>query len=105
MNPASIFASIPDHIPEEITEKIVNARSVRIERILSCGHTSPLSGWYDQEENEWVIVLQGAGTITFANGDTVHLVPGGYLNIPRHTRHRVSWTDPAEVTVWLAVFY
>ncbi|MFP4444907.1 MAG: cupin domain-containing protein [Desulfosudaceae bacterium] len=105
MNPASIFASIPDPIPEEISEKIINSRGVRIERILSKGHASPLSGWYDQEENEWVIVLQGAGTITFENGNEVHLAPGDYVNIPKHARHRVSWTEPAEVTVWLAVFY
>ena len=27
------------------------------------------------------------------------------LNIPKHRKHWVSWTDPNRVTIWLAVFY
>jgi len=101
----NIHDDLPVELPGEVFTDLLNAGSVRIERILSRGQTSPESGWYDQDEHEWVLVLQGAGELTFASGERVRLGPGDYLNIPAHTRHRVSWTDPDQTTVWLAVFY
>lgn len=89
----------------EVFEDFVKSGDVRIERILSKGQASPEPGWYDQDENEWVIVLQGGGRLAFDDGSEVELNAGGYINIPAHTKHRVSWTDPEQVTVWLAVFY
>lgn len=68
-------------------------------------HTSPALGWYDQDENEWVMVIEGSGTIEFDDGVSVTLDRGDYLNIPAHRKHKVSWTDPSRVTIWLAVFY
>lgn len=86
-------------------DDLIRHRHIRIERILSKGQTSPESGWYDQDEHEWMVVLQGAGTIAFEDGSEVKLAAGDYLNIPARQRHKVSWTDPETVTVWLAVFY
>ncbi len=31
--------------------------------------------------------------------------PGDFVNIPAHKKHRVEWTTPDELTIWLAVFY
>lgn len=101
----NLFADIPETLREELFEDIFSAEGVRIERILSRGQTSPDSGWYDQDENEWVVVLQGAGRILLEDGTEVLLKKGDYLNIPKHKKHRVAWTEPNEVTVWLAVFY
>jgi cupin 2 domain-containing protein len=78
---------------------------VRIERIVSSGQTSPESGWYDQNENEWVIVLEGFGTIQFEDGSEITLKKGDFVNIPAHTKHKVSETDKNNITIWLAVFY
>lgn len=105
MNVNNLFKAIPDALPDELFKDLVAADGVRVERILSQGHSSPASGWYDQDENEWVVVLQGAGKIAFEDGSEVLLSPGDYLNIPKHVKHRVSWTEPDAVTVWLAVFY
>ena len=102
---ANINDLIPDDLGAEAYNDIVRTPGVRIERIVSMGHTSPESGWYDQEENEWVIVLQGSGTLTFEDGSTAHLSKGDHINIPAHRKHRVSWTDPTQLTIWLAVFY
>lgn len=102
---ANLHDNLPADLPQEVFTDLLSAGSVRIERILSHGHTSPATGWYDQDEHEWVMVLQGEGELTFANGDVVRLSPGDYLNIPAHTRHKVSWTDPAQITLWLAVLY
>jgi cupin 2 domain-containing protein len=101
----NIFSSIPENINNEIFEDIVNGKNVRIERIVSYGHSSPESGWYDQVENEWVIVLKGSGSLLFENGDKIVLSQGDYLNIPAHAKHKVIWTSPYEATIWLAVFY
>ena len=105
MSRGDLYADIPAHLPAELFEQILGAGSVRIERIVSRGHTSPGSGWYDQDSNEWVLVLRGAGRIQFEDGAEVTLEPGQYLDIKAHRRHRVSWTDPENATVWLAVFY
>lgn len=33
------------------------------------------------------------------------LMPGDFIDISAHRRHRVEWTTPEEPTIWLAVFY
>lgn len=101
----NIFSTIPENPGKELFDQVLQHGSVRIERIISKGHTSPDEGWYDQRENEWVMVLEGSGSIQFEDGREVTLGKGDYLNIPCHARHRVSWTDPDQLTVWLAVFY
>ena len=102
---ANLLANIPDAIPNEIFQDIVRTDTIRIERILSQGHSSPETGWYDQDENEWVLVLSGYGVIEFENGDAIKLKPGDYLNIKAHQKHKVKSTSPNETTVWLAIFY
>lgn len=105
MKTSNIFANIPKEIEEELFENIVSKENINIKRIISYGHTSPDSGWYDQDYNEWVILLQGEAIISFNNGDEVRLKPGDYINIPSHTKHKVSWTKPNTKSVWLAIFY
>ena len=105
----NIFSSLPSDLNHEFFEELLraeNARTLRIERIVSKGHTSPETGWYDQEEHEWVLVLEGTGTLLFAEGDRqVTLRKGDYLHIPAHTKHKVIRTEPEELTIWLAVHY
>jgi cupin 2 domain-containing protein len=101
----NIFSSLPETFEKELVDELVQSGSLRIERIVSRGHASPTDGWYDQEENEWVIVLEGAGKILFEDGDEVKLAKGDYLNIPSHRKHRVIWTAPESNTIWLAIFY
>ncbi|MCE7606538.1 cupin domain-containing protein [Vibrio fluvialis] len=101
----NLFETIPAELLNEQFTDLLRHHHVRIERILSKGHTSPESGWYDQDEHEWVLVLQGCGTVEFDNGESTTLNVGDYLNIPAHTRHKVCYTSPEQVTLWLAVFY
>lgn len=102
---ANLLSSVPECLDDEVFDSILEASHVRVERIVSKGHASPAEGWYDQDEHEWVLVLEGAGTVLFEKGGSVHLEKGDHLTIPAHARHRVSWTDPERVTLWLAVFY
>ena len=102
---ADIFSNIPGVLPEELTEVLAASETVRIERIVSKGHTSPEGFWYDQDEHEFVIVVKGEGSVRFEDGREVLLRPGEWLDIPAGTKHRVTYTRPDEATVWLAVFY
>ncbi len=100
----NIFADIPEHLNEELFDVLQQNEQIKIERIVSTGQTSPKTGWYDQTQNEWVIVLKGEAIITFEDKE-VSLKTGSYINIPAHTRHKVSWTHPQIETVWLAIHY
>jgi len=102
----NLFSDIPTSRPKELTEVLAEATSIRIERIVSHGHASPEGYWYDQDENEWVVVLKGRAKLLFEGDDEpLEMRPGDFVNIPAHKRHRVEWTTEAEPTVWLAVFY
>jgi cupin 2 domain-containing protein len=81
----NIFDTVPENLPDEQFEQLLESGSVRIERIISKGHRSPKSGWYDQEQNEWVIVLRGEAILSFEDGSSV-------------TLNEVE-------TIWLAVHY
>ncbi len=100
----NLFADIPRDLPDELFTTLLSARDVRIERIVSLGQASPEGFWYDQDQNEWVIVLQGAARLQFADR-VVELKTGDFVNIPAHQKHRVEWTTPDEPTIWLAVSY
>ncbi len=104
--PQNLFELTSPETGSETVAGLLRERHTRIERIVSRGHSSPPDFWYDQSENEWVIVLSGGARLQFED-DTVQmdLGPGDYVIIPAHRRHRVAWTDPDHDTVWLAVFY
>jgi cupin 2 domain-containing protein len=101
----NLFDSVPEAISGELFSELARGDNVRIERIVSKGHTSPASGWHDQAENEWVIVLKGEATISFESSEEVNLQPGTHLTVPAHKKHKVIWTSPDTETIWLAVHY
>ena len=105
MSPANIFHPLPPDLSDEVFETLAASDTVKIERIVSNGQTSPESGWYDQDNDEWVILLQGAATILFEDGTEAALTKGDYLNIPAHQKHRVTMTSADPATIWLAVHY
>ena len=101
----NLLTELPDEIPEEIFQTLIQTANVKIERIVSHGQSSPEDFWYDQEENEWVLLLQGHARIQFEDGRKVELNSGDYLNIPAHIRHRVEYTHDEQITIWLVIFY
>jgi len=102
----NLYDDIPANLPDELFTDILATDAFRVERIVSHDHASPDGFWYDQEQSEWVMVLQGAARILFDEpADAVELGPGDCLNIPAHKRHRVEWTAPDQRTVWLAIHY
>ena len=103
MTTANLFAALPTVLADELFEPLVATRSFTLERIVSPGQASA-GDWYDQDRDEWVILLSGSAGLLF-QGEPGPLVlsPGDYVLIPAHRRHRVEWTE--EKTVWLALHY
>ena len=106
MEVKNIFSDIPKQTQKEILETIIESHQFKIERIISRGQATTDGDWYDQEKNEWVLVLKGNAGLLFEGSEKkVIMKTGDYINIPAHKKHRVEWTDPEEETVWLAVHY
>ena len=102
----NLLEGIPRELPDELVEELVRTPGARLERIVSRGHRTPDGEWYDQEWDEWVVVLSGRATLRVeGEADVIPLGAGDSLLLPAHVRHRVEWTDPAADTVWLALHY
>jgi len=102
----NILADLPSALTGEVFDTMVDSAAVRIERIVSNGHSTPENEWYDQEQAEWVLLLAGSAELLFADAlEPQRLVAGDHLLIPAGCRHRVTWTDPTVKTVWLAVHF
>ena len=102
----NLFQDIPTALPEELIEVLAASDNVRIERIVSRGHTTPPGDWYDQPENEWVVLLSGSARLRIENQtEELELQAGDSYLLPAHLKHRVEWTAPDTESVWLAVHF
>jgi cupin 2 domain-containing protein len=103
--PGNLFHLPTPLPPEEIFTALVETPHLRIERIVSSGQISPPDQWYDQDQAEWVVLIQGEAELTYGDGTTQRLQPGGYVLIPPHVRHRVTYTSTEPPCIWLAVHW
>ncbi len=87
---------------EEVFEIFADTSSFLIERIVSNNAVSPAEGWYEQDHDEWVLVMQGVAIIETETGKT-ELHTGNSILIPANIRHKVVYTSSNPVCVWLAV--
>ncbi len=101
----NIFKNIPDKLNREFIEELLSTKNFKLERIVSDGQKSPADFWYDQDENEFVLLLSGSAKISFDNGKIFELNPGDYLIINAHQKHRVDWTSTDQKTFWLTLFF
>ena len=99
---ANLFAGLPEHAENELFTTLLENRCCRIERIVSYGQSSPEDFWYDQDWDEWVLVMSGSAELDLS-GELHTLQPGDHLLIKAGVRHRVKSTSTFEKTVWLAV--
>lgn len=98
----NLFQNIPESSEDELFQTIVESKNIRIERILSYGQKTPEDYWYDQEEEEFVLLLEGEAKIEYENREIYHLKRGDTLFIKAHQKHKVVYT--ANPTIWLAIF-
>ena len=100
----NLLAPLPPHQVGEHLDRLIDGPNVRIERIVSTGQASDPGFWYDQPDDEFVVLLSGAARLRFeAEESALELKPGDWVEIPAHARHRVEWTQADPATVWLAV--
>lgn len=97
---------LPANLPhEELFEALFATPTLKIERIISTGQITAPGSWYDQEQAEWVILLQGEARIGYEDGSSHVLRSGDYLLIPPHHKHRVDYTSSEPPCIWLAVHF
>lgn len=102
----NLYDSLPEKLPDELIETLAEDAGLRLERIVSTGQATAESEWYDQDSDEWVVLLTGSAQLRFESPDEIlAMKPGDYVKIPAHRRHRIDWTDPDVPTVWLALHF
>lgn len=99
----NIFSNIAEVGEEEQFDLILKSPNCRIDRIVSAGHCSPEGFWYDQENDEFVLLVQGEAVLEFEDR-TVTLKAGDYLHIPKNCKHRLKHSSVDPVCIWLCVF-
>lgn len=99
----NLLRDLPHALAEELFTTLLDRPGARIERIVSTGQRTPPGQWLKQGWDEWVLLLAGAAGLQREGEDELRLAPGDHLLIPSGVRHRVTWTDSAQPTVWLAV--
>jgi cupin 2 domain-containing protein len=101
----SLRSDLPQRpLGDEMVDFLLERRGVRIERIVSTGQVTPDGQWYDQETDEWVLVVEGAARLRIEGEETDReLNEGDWILLPARCHHRVTWTRAAPPTVWLAI--
>jgi cupin 2 domain-containing protein len=101
----NLFADLPtDTLAEECFEALLARPGVRLERIVSTGQATPEGDWYDQESDEWVVLLRGTADLLIEGEASARMLePGDWVYLPARCRHRVTRTDAHEPTIWLAL--
>ena len=101
----NLFDDLLPHAEEEIFTELVSRKGARIERIVSTGQSTPADKPYNQDHDEWVLLLVGSAGLWIEGEGERNLRPGDYVLIPAHRPHRVTWTAKRKPTVWLAVHF
>jgi cupin 2 domain-containing protein len=101
----NIFENILTDAENERIEVIANNENIVIERIISYGNVTPEGYWYNQDKNEWVLLLTGEAKLEFRDNKTVDLKAGDYIMIAAHQEHRVVYTSKEPNCVWLAFHF
>lgn len=99
----NLFDDLPARAEREIFTELLAREGVRIERIVSTGQSTPADAPYNQDHDEWVLLLRGSAGLWIEGEGERDLRPGDHLLIPAHRTNRVIWTAKAEPTVWLAI--
>lgn len=99
----NIFA-LPETLPEEeVFEQLIPDNGILIERIISTGQASPEGFWFNQDRDEWVVLLRGTAILEWQDGSKKNFTAGDSLFIPARQLHRVERTSNNPPCIWLAV--
>lgn len=112
LQPRHILADLAVPDGRERFDTLCQQAGMTLQRVVSpAGYRGSEAEWYDQDQEEFVLVLQGRGALQLdgqlADDQPREIVlnPGDFLHLPAHQRHRVAWTDPLHPTVWLTLHF
>ncbi len=83
---------------DELLSKLLSSEKVTINRIVS--NQLENGGWYEQEEDEWLILLEGEAILEM-DSEEITLKKGDTLFIEAMILHRVKKTSTN--ALWLTV--
>ncbi|MFL5251288.1 MAG: cupin domain-containing protein [Rhodopila sp.] len=101
----NLLDDLPVQMTEEVFTELLSRPGIRIERIVSHGQSTPVDAPYDQDHDEWVLLLRGSASLWIDGDGERDLRPGDHVLIPAHRIHRVTRTADDEPTVWLAIHF
>jgi cupin 2 domain-containing protein len=101
----NLFENLAADMKDEEFVELLARPGIRIERIVSNGQTTPVDSPYDQDHDEWVLLLRGSASLWTAGDGERELRPGDHVLIPAHCRHRVTRTEKDQPTIWLAIHF
>lgn len=101
--PTNLLSQLPSNEGKEVFETIFQNSALKIERIISFAQTTPEGEWYDQDEDEFVLLVEGSATIFFEDNSEVILKKNDYIHIEAHKKHRVTSTSLD--ALWLCIFF
>lgn len=100
---SNLLKRLPAARRAEAFTELLARPGIRIERIVSRGQATPEDAPMVQDQDEWVLLLEGAAGIRIEDSAEVRLSPGDHLLIARGQKHWVTWTASDAPSVWLAV--
>jgi cupin 2 domain-containing protein len=100
-NVRNLFAKTPSPAAGEEIKPLLDETSFRLESIHSYGQPTPRGFWYDQTNDEWVLLARGTARLEIEGEEMMELTSGDHLLIPAHCRHRVDCVS--DDAVWLAL--
>jgi len=101
----NLLDDLPGPATEEVFTELLSRPGIRIERIVSNGQSTPVDAPYDQDHDEWVLLLSGSASLWIDGDGELDLRPGDHVLLPAHHIHRVTRTAANEPTVWLAIHF
>ena len=96
---ANLFAR--ESTARERVEELLDHPGARVERIW--GPVPAPSEIYDQDHDEWVVLLSGQAELELDGRAPLDLHPGDHLFIPAHLPHRVL--SASADALWLALHF
>lgn len=100
MKKRNIFDQVENSGPDELIIPLLERAGFKLEQIVSNGRGSTPDFWYDQEGDEWVLLVRGEAVLEFEH-ESLSLKAGDYYLIPAKMRHRVA--SCSQDALWLAL--
>ena len=94
----NIYNYTQPKVGEEKIQTLFEQDNITINHIAS--HALENGEWYDQDEDEWLVLIKGEALLSFEEKD-VNLIQGDTYFIKQHQKHCVKKTSAD--ALWLTV--